>query len=188
MPPRVRVTKEQILEAALQLVRRQGAEAINARAVAAEIGCSTQPIFSNFPSVDDLKTAVTERALNLYNACIRNEMESTRYPLYKATGMGYIRFAEEESRLFCMLFMGHTDRGFGKRAWNTAVDALVNSTSLSREKAQRFHLEMWVFVHGIAAMIATNYLTFEHEEISAMITDVYLGLRHRYLSDKGETV
>ena len=45
MPPKVRITKEEIINKAVDIVRRDGAQAINARNVAAELECSTQPIF-----------------------------------------------------------------------------------------------------------------------------------------------
>ena len=41
MPPKVKITKEEIIEAALRIVRESGDEALNARNVAAALGCST---------------------------------------------------------------------------------------------------------------------------------------------------
>lgn len=54
MPPKVKVTKEEIIAAALEILRQKGMEAVNARAVAAALGCSTQPIFSNYSSMGAL--------------------------------------------------------------------------------------------------------------------------------------
>ena len=54
MPPKVKITKEEITAAALELLRQRGMEAINARAVAKELGCSTQPIFSNYSTMTGL--------------------------------------------------------------------------------------------------------------------------------------
>lgn len=48
MPPKVKVTKAEIVKAALAVVREHGAGVLNARTVAAVLNCSTQPIFSNF--------------------------------------------------------------------------------------------------------------------------------------------
>lgn len=41
MPPRVKVTKEDIVKAAVDIVRKSGAQAINARTVASVLNCST---------------------------------------------------------------------------------------------------------------------------------------------------
>ena len=43
MPPRPKVTREQIVNGALALVRRGGEAALTAKALAAELACSTQP-------------------------------------------------------------------------------------------------------------------------------------------------
>ena len=62
MPPKVKVTKEEIIRAAVEIVRRDGHQALNARTVAAALNCSTQPVFSNFSGMDALRMAVVERA------------------------------------------------------------------------------------------------------------------------------
>ena len=84
-------------------MRRQGAEALNARAVAGVLGCSTQPIFSNFATMEELRLAVVTEADRLCNDYIRREVEGGNYPPYKSSGMAYIRFAKEEKELFKLL-------------------------------------------------------------------------------------
>ena len=41
-------------------------------------------------------------------------------------------------------------------------------------------MEMWIYVHGIATMIATAYLEWDLDFISAALTDAYQGLRLRF--------
>ena len=91
MPPKVKTTKEAIVSTAVEMVRQQGAQAVNARAVAAVLGCSTQPIFSNFATMEELRLAVGSAANDLCNEYIRHEVEKGEYPPYKASGMAYIR-------------------------------------------------------------------------------------------------
>ncbi len=105
MPPSVKVTKEEIINATVDIVRKNGAQAINARTVAAVLNCSTQPIFSNFETMDELRFAVMEKADKIYNEYLSREIESEKFPAYKASGMAYIRFAKEEKELFKLLFM-----------------------------------------------------------------------------------
>ena len=61
MPPKVKITKEDILKAALDLLRQSGETALCARGLAAALGSSTQPIFSNFATMDELRLAVGEK-------------------------------------------------------------------------------------------------------------------------------
>ena len=183
MPPKIKVTKENIIETAFEIVRENGASSLNARNLASKLKCSTQPIFSNFSSMEEVKTAVIEKALNLYNEFTKQELEKKIYPPYKASGMAYIRFAKEEKELFKFLYMRDRTNEKISNDSNEIKDILeiiMASLNLSREKAEFFHLEMWSFVHGIASMLATNYLSLDMELISNMVTDIYQGLIKQY--------
>lgn len=183
MPPKVRITKKDIIDTAVKIVTEQGDEAINARNVAHALGCSTQPVFSNFATMDKLRIEVVEQAEMLYKQYIEEEIKSGKYPDYKASGMAYIRFAREQKNLFKLLFMRdrtdeETDRHMNL---NESMQKIVHdSTGLSGDGMALFHLEMWAYVHGIASMLATNYLDLDNELISKMLTDCYQGLKKQY--------
>ena len=183
MPPKVRITREEIVRAAVDIVRVGGAQAINARTVASVLGCSTQPVFSNFATMDRLRLAVVERADALCGEYIQNEVERGEYPAYKASGMAYIRFAKEEKELFQLLYMrdrtGEVIPESDER--NDRMEELVQeNTGLSGAEGKLFHLEMWAFVHGIAAMFATGFVDLEWDLVSKMLTDAYQGLRKQH--------
>ena len=183
MPPKVKVTKEDIVLAAMEIVRREGGDAVNARTIAAQLGCSTQPIFSNFATMEELRTAVIAQAEALCNQYVQAEMESGEYPAYKASGMAYIRFAKEESALFQLLFMrdrGGKDDDGADNLFERMVTVVQGATGLEYTDAQVFHLEMWAYVHGIATMMATGFFEPEWELVSRMLSDAYLGLRKHY--------
>lgn len=180
MPPKVKVSKQQIIDAAVGLVRKNGADGINARAVANVLNCSTQPIFSNFESMDELRYAVINVAEALYEQYAKQEIDSGEYPVYKATGMAYIRFAKEEKELFKLLFMRDTSKENTPSFSKEILEIVQSNTGLDGKSAELFQLEIWAFVHGIATMLATNYLELDTALISDMITDVYQGLKSRY--------
>lgn len=187
MPPKARVEKEDIIKAAVEIVRENGIAALNARAVAARLGVSTQPIFSNYSTMDELKNDVLDYAYKVYCGYLERGMTSGEYPIYKASGMAYIRFAKEERELFKLLYM-RDRRGetFVQKddEVKPIIGILMKNLGISEEQAGMFHLEMWVYVHGIAAMTATSYLELETEMISNMLTDLYMGLKERYISVK----
>ena len=183
MPPKVKVTKEAIVHATVELVRQNGSDAINARTVAAALNCSTQPIFSNFPTMDALRYAVLLQADDLCMEYREKEVSAGVFPAYKASGMAYIRFAKEEKELFKLLYM--RDRGGEDATEQVGIDEKMetivqNNTGLSEMEAKLFHLEMWAVVHGIATMFATSFLDLDRELVSKMLTDMYLGLRKQY--------
>lgn len=185
MPPKVKISREEIVKSAVELVRAHGEQALNARAIAAALRCSTQPVFSNFSTMEALEEAVIAAAYDRYFGFLKSEAESGKYPPYKSFGMAYIRFAKEETALFRLLFL--CDRQ-GKELiptvdFRTSVEMIRSANGISHERAERMHMEMWACVHGIATMLATSFLSFEWEQISDMLSDIYQGLCTRYRSE-----
>lgn len=186
MPPRVKITKDDIINVSLDILRNQGQEALNARNIALALNCSTQPIFFNFSTMEELKKAVIASAYNIYLDFLNREVKMDKYPKYKAFGIGYIRFAKEESELFKLLFM-RDRRGeefvstFDREA---SIDLIMKQNGFTREKAELMQLEMWVFVHGVASVVATSYLNLEWDLISKMLTDAYKGIATRLLEEE----
>jgi len=184
MPPKVKVTKEAIIKTALELVRINGSGALNARSIAAALGCSTQPVFSNFATMEELQEATVKAAYEQYLFFLKKEVENGKYPPYKAFGIAYIRFAKEEKELFKLLFMRDRE---GKELvpspdFEESVQMIMSANGIERKKAELIHLEMWVSVHGIGTMLATSFLSLDFELISNILTDIYQGIRARHLS------
>lgn len=183
MPPKCKFTKEEIITAALDLTREHGISAVTARAVGTKLNSSSKVIFSIFQNMEELQTEVIIAANEIYEHFLAEDMAAGQYPVYKASGMAYIRFAREEKELFKLLFMrDRTKERLEQQSGEIEhiISIIQETTGLSRETAYMFHLEMWVYVHGIATMIATDYLAWETETISRMLTDAYEGLKYRY--------
>lgn len=189
MPRNFMFTKEEVVAAALELARESGMEAVTARSLGAKLESSSKPIFSLFRNMEEVQRAVIEAANKLYQSYLREDMESGRYPPYKASGMAYIRFAGEEKELFKLLFMRERSReeNMQGEAELTPIIAIVRkNTELSEEEAKLFHLEMWMFTHGIATTIATSYFEWDMELVSRILTDGYEGIKYRHCG-KGRT-
>lgn len=186
MPPKCKFTREEIINAALDITREQGISAVTARAVGAKLNSSSKVIFSLFQNMEEVQQAILSAANALYEAYLREDMSKGEYPSYKASGMAYIRFAKEERELFRLLFM--RDRSSEKIKDNRdnlrpLLDILKESLDLTEDEAYRFHMEMWIYVHGIATMTATSYLEWDTEFISSVLTDGYNGLKYRYTGE-----
>lgn len=186
MPPKVRFTKEEVTAAALELTRRRGMEALTARALAAELNSSPKPIFGLFRSMEEVQGTVLREADALYQERIRSAMSAGRYPPYKASGMAYIQFAREERELFKLLFM--RDRAGeviqeNREELRPILDVIRRNLNITEDEAYLLHLEMWLYVHGIATMLATNYLEWDEEFIDRALTDAYEGLKSRFTGE-----
>ena len=68
MPAAKKVSKDEIIDAAIGVLRDDGFAAINARSVAKKLGCSTQPIYFSFKNMEELKAALTEHAIRMQHA------------------------------------------------------------------------------------------------------------------------
>ena len=91
LPPTPKYTRDEIINAAYNLVRDNGLTALTARDLAKKLGTSPRPIFTAFKNMDDLKNEVIKKAFNTFEEYEKNESEGGNYPTYKATGMAYIR-------------------------------------------------------------------------------------------------
>lgn len=184
MPPKFKFTKAEITSAALNVTRKNGLSGLTARTLATELGCSAKPIFGLFKNMEEVQQEVYSSANDLYHSYLQEDMAKGEYPPYKASGMAYIRFAKTEKELFKLLFM--RDRSHEKIEENMEeirplLELIMQNLGLSEEDAYLFHLELWLYVHGIATMAATSYLDWEDEFISRVLTDAYMGLKHRFL-------
>lgn len=185
MPAKKLISRQTLLDAALQIVRENGMEELNMRSLAKRCNCSTQPIYLSFKGADELKAELTEKITEEFNKFIEKQISSGEYPEYKAIGMGYIKFAVEESELFKYLFMRNRTReyGFERNSFDKSTFVVMKNYGLYEGEAVKLHTEMWVFVHGIATMLATGYLDWDWKTISEMVTDVFNGLNDKI---KGE--
>lgn len=187
MPPKCKFTKDEIINSALNIVRKKGFESLTARSLAAELNSSAKPIFGLFKNMYELQTEVLILAKKLYNDYISEDMASGKYPPYKASGMAYIRFAKEEKELFKLLFMrdrSNENTDDNSEELRPILEIIKSTLNLNENDAFIFHVELWVFVHGIATMIATSYLDWDMDFVSAALTDTYNGLKYRFTEGK----
>ena len=189
MPPKVKFSREEIIAAALDIVREGGMTALTARSLAARLGSSAKPVFGLFENMQEVQKEVMLAANAEYQRFLYTEMMRGIYKPYKASGMAYIAFARKEKELFKLLFMrDRTDERI--EAEDQSIDDIIalisRNTGLKTEDARLLHLEMWIFVHGIATMIVTNYLDWEEKHVSRALTDAYEGLKNRWGVEKKE--
>ena len=185
MPPKFKFTREQIVAAALEVTRKNGITGLTARGLAAELGSSAKPIFGLFQNMEEVQREVVSAANTLYQSYIKKGMADNKFPPYIASGIAYIQFAKEEKELFKLLFMrDRTDEKIeeNREEIRPILDLIMKNLGIDENEAYFFHLELWLYVHGIATMIATYYLEWDIEFIDKALTDAYQGLKNRYVT------
>ncbi len=180
MPPKVKISREEIINAAIEIVRVGGEVSLNARNLASLLGCSTQPIFSNFKTMEELQSSVLFNAEELFIKFLNDEIKKSDYPLYKAGSMAYIRFAKCENNIFKFLFL---QNNVSTKLRHKIESLIILETGLSGDTARLFYLEMWAFVQGMAVMSANDKFPLHGAVICQMFDDAYEGIKTRFMCD-----
>ena len=169
MPAVRKASREQIIDAAVAVLRDDGFSAINARSVAKKLGCSTQPIYFSFKNMDELKAALTERAIELHTQRVRDSLRAhegsdSRYSSY---GMGFVKFAAEEKQLFRWLYLEGKQLGPYQNdvLLPEVIAVIVEEFGYSEEVARRFHQDMTYFTYGLAILANTDHLRLTEPEL-----------------------
>ena len=184
MPPKAKVTREAILDAAFELAREQGFEAITARRLAERLGCSTQPVLYQFESVRQILEETYRRADDFHTARLFDGLESAEEPLL-ALGLNYIRFAAEEKPLFKFLFQsgwfeGRTLEELIAQPEAAPLLALAGeATGLPEAECRRVFEALFAAVHGYASLLANNAMRWDGEAARATLTMLFEGLMKR---------
>ena len=188
MPPKAKLTKEQIAERALDIIRRDGYGMLNARSLAAECGTSTMPLFHYYENMDEIRRAAVALGVELYSRYIDEGMRE-EMP-FKGVGKAYIRFAREEPQLFRAFFMMPSAdvAGLSETDPNHARvhDIVTVSLNGDAEGAECLFRDMWIYVHGIATLAVTGKTLFSDEDISRMISHVFASLRSHIMEEENE--
>lgn len=87
-----KTTKEDIIKAAYEIVRKKGIDSLNARALAKELKCSTQPIMYQFSNMEEIKKEVLQKAIETYKSYMSKGINEKF--VYKSMGYNYIRLAK----------------------------------------------------------------------------------------------
>ncbi|MDR0917680.1 MAG: TetR/AcrR family transcriptional regulator [Oscillospiraceae bacterium] len=180
MAPKVKITRDMIIDAAFEIVRTRGAEHINARSVAEKLNCSTQPIMYHFSKIKELKRAAYEKADEFHSAYLLDFSGKVGEPMQQI-GLQYIRFAAEEKQLFRFLFQSGAFAG-------KTLDELINAEELEpvlaimqknanadRKQTQLIFQSVFLVAHGYAGLLANNAMDYNEAYIVSFLKRAYIG-------------
>lgn len=182
MPPQAKFSREEIIKAALSIVREEGMEALTSRALGTRMGSSARPIFTVFQNMEQVQQAVTEASKRLYNEYVWKGLSEK--PAFKGVGTQYILFSIHEPKLFQLLFMTERKQVPSLSSVLPLIDENYDQILLSIQKeygldrfsAEKLYRHLWLYTHGIATLCATKMCCFTGEEISKMMTEVFISL------------
>ncbi len=180
MPPKARITKDMVIDAAFDIARRTGADNINARTVSQRLNCSTQPVMYHFATIEELKRAVYAKADRYHTEYLMNIQKPQEEGML-GIGLNYIRFAIAEPHLFRFLFQS----GFAaensllemidSRELIPVISVMQEAMNRNTEQTKEVFVTLAMFVHGYASIIANNSLEYDEALIKKHLKRVYTG-------------
>jgi AcrR family transcriptional regulator len=170
MPPRQKFTPQDVIDAAFQIVRRNGWQGLSARAIAKELSSSTRPVYDYFQSMKNIEKEVVKKALAYFVEYIGRRRTGDRW-LDQA--LGYIMFAGTEKHLFrCINDEAHIgyQKEFARLHWQALAEQLMADErfkDLPPEAIHRIRVVRWFLVHGISYLACNGWSQFAEDENAA---------------------
>lgn len=182
MPPKPKFSRDEIIEAALNIVAQKGVDALTARELGTALGSSPRPIFTIFANMDELNAEVRNAAMRRFEEYAQKAEEFT--PIFKQMGLQMVLFAVEEPRLFRLLYMMQNEeaRSFDDifdSLGETAVqcmDVIQKDYGLDYNDAMLLFKHTWIYTYGICVMCASGMCCMDENEISDMLSREFVGM------------
>lgn len=179
MARKTQISKQIILQAALELLIEKGFSEVNIKTLSEKIGCSTQPIVWHFDNMEGLRVALGQYALAYANKKLYPVLDEGN-EAFRQVGRAYIGLAMNEPNLFRFLYMSGkselslknfdgllNDVGNGE-----LIKTLSESLKISEVIAGRYLQNIIIYTHGIAALIVAGVIKATEKEVFDLIDHV----------------
>lgn len=180
MPPKIRTSKEMIVEAGYTIADMRGIEQVNCRAIAAELGCSTQPVFSRFPNMDELKEEVFIYACNQLEQSIFEQYEAgDGDSIIEISVAALTGLAKEHRNLFNLIYLSdhRTEKAFvdEREKYQTnknIIQELMTKYRLDYDRAKIIFERISLLTHGICTVIATTTMEYTIDQVIRIVKEM----------------
>ncbi len=183
MAPKQKITREMIIEAGFELAKKNGIDSVNSRNVAKELSCSTQPVFSQFASMEELRKSIFDYACEKsINEILANKDKSNFLSL---TTRWYLNLMRNERNLYKLIYFSS---GFSP---NSIIDMMLNyksntallnkiqfEYSLTEIQSKSILLRTFSLLHGIGSLVTFNDLEISDDEIADLVKKTVIEMAH----------
>ena len=175
MPPRSKITREMIIDAAYEIVRESGEGSLNARSIADRLGCSTQPVLYVFRTMDEIRECVYQKADEYHSEYLMQTGENTS--IWK----NCMRFSVRERNLLRFLFQSNAFSGriqglIDDERLLPVLEAMSAQMGMEVKDVKKFFAAIYYPVHGIASLLANNSMEYDEEEFEAILNMIRRGV------------
>ena len=176
MAPKVKISKERILETSLKMIIEEGYQAVTIKSVAKTLGCSTQPVSWHFGNMDNFREELLNTAVLYANKKMTSDYNDPLEALWHI-GASYIDMAINEPNLFRFVYMGEcgiynrgefssmfTDKGNSALIDKLSIDKLIDKTL-----AGEFVQKLIIYTHGIASLLTAGVINADKKTALLML-------------------
>ncbi|MFE5328162.1 TetR/AcrR family transcriptional regulator [Embleya sp. NPDC056575] len=173
-----------LIEAALELARAGGPDAVVLRETTRRVGVAPNAAYRHFADRQALLAAVAQAAMARLAVTMETEIDAAGAHLaqdadrlsaartrFRAVGQGYVAFAQAEPGLFRIAFTFHSDMARAEdgtaagtagrtpfQILGDALDELVDAGALDETRRPGAEFLAWSAVHGLAALLVDGPL------------------------------
>lgn len=182
MPPKPKFKKEEIVNAALEIISKNGLSNLTARELGKVLNSSPRPIFTMFENMEELINETRIAGMKKFEAFDQNIPQDM--PYFKQTGMKMVMFALYEPKLYQFLFMEENKNNdsfdslfnyLGDMAAKS-VEHICENYNLSNSSAKLLFENMWIYTYGIGTLCATKTCKFKEEQLSDLLSTEFQAL------------
>lgn len=174
MPPRQKITKDMLLEQAFKIAEEQGIMAVTSRSVAKALGCSIQPVFSQFPTMEELRQATFRYACDLF---VKDVLAfEDRSDFFQQVTNWVIDLAKHRPNLFRLLYLSNEFDGsnflevmMGFESNKRLISKMTELYHLDENSCKDILLRSCLFLIGISTMVCVNHMDFSNDQVEKMM-------------------
>ncbi len=179
MPPKPKFSKEQIVDAALEIARTRGINAVVAREVGSRLGTSSSPIFTFWNNMDELIADVRAKAYEIFSQYLA--VADDYVPAFKMRGMQFVKFASDEPHLFRALFVGiKTDNDmndiYGYLRYpqlENDYNSLKSTYSLADDEVKKVFNNVLIRSYAMCMLCSTGAYSYSQEQCSTLLGECF---------------
>lgn len=166
-----KITKDMIVDAALEIFRAEGFDAVTSRRVAFKLGCSTQPIYFEYKNMDELKNDIVKKVVGQLNeifSSVSNEgKEDPDEFVYRSFGLSFLKFVQADPFVFRQIYImdGKIGRQVDNLRMPIILDILENKYGYKKETALAIHKMASCSLMGMAVFVSSGYKKISEDEM-----------------------
>lgn len=165
MPPKTTFSREEVIQAAFEVVQEQGLSDLSARNVARKLGSSTAPVYSQFATMSNLEREVI---IKIKDLLIQYSLASYTDKIFLNMGVGIAIFAREHKLLYRAMFLEKSDyKDILCDYHNYLSDIMAKDSrfsTMSESERGALLTKMALFTYGLATMICVGIIEEDSNE------------------------